>query len=212
MSLADNRPPKVKLDETIGANVTLMNWKRLQSLAVVWSAVFVAAAILAVAGLQIVPRDVPGLVWGLHVLVAVVGFLSGVAATRRRAEIEAERWQRVDDSDLTSGEREHAHREAESQLKRASAQFVLVGVTLGGWLAYQLRAERPEAGAAATELLGGEAAAVPGPADGAAEALATAPVYTLSASDLLIATPLVAFALGMLWARRGTRSTGPYNG
>lgn len=190
----------------------MTNWKRLQTAAVVWSAIFVVAAILAVAGLQIVPRDVPGLVWGLHVLVAAVGFGSGIAATRRRAEIEVERWQRVDDSDLTSGEREHAHGEAESQLKRASAQFVLVGVTLGGWLAYQLRAERPEAGAAVTELLGGDAAAVPAPADGAVETQVLEPVYTLSASDLLIATPLVAFALGMLWARRGADRTAPYDG
>lgn len=186
-----------------------MNLRRLQSIAVVWSAVFLGLAVLTVAGVQIIPQVAPGLVWVLHVLVAAVGFFSGIAATRRRAEIEAERWERVEDADLTSGEREHAHREAESELKRASAQFLLAGVTLGGWLAYQLRAERPDAGAAVTELLGGEA---PGPEGTAAEALASEPVYSVSASDLLIATPLIAFGLGMLWARRGSARPAPYEG
>ncbi len=185
-----------------------MNLRRLQSIAVLWSAVFVVAAILTLVGLQVVPRGVPGLVGALHALVAAVGFFCGVAATRRRAEIEAERWKRVEDVDLTSSEREHAHREAESELKRASAQFLLVGVTLGGWLAYQLRAERPQAGAAVAELLGGEAP----PVETAAEALASAPVYSLSASDLLIATPLIAFGLGMLWARRGAARSAPREG
>ncbi len=186
------------------------NWKRLQSVAVVWSTVFVVAAILAVVGVQIVPRDVSGLVGSLHVLVAAIGFFCGVAATRRRAEVEAERWERVEDSDLTTSEREHAHREAESDLKRASAQFLLAGVTLGGWLAYQLRAERPEAGAAVTELLGGEAPEVPASVETLTETLAAEPVYSVSASDLLIATPLIAFGLGMLWARY--RVPGPYGG
>ena len=189
-----------------------MNWKRLQSVAVIWSTVFVVAAILTLVGLQVVPRGVPGLVGALHALVAAVGFFCGVAATRRRAEIEAERWERVEDADLTSSEREHAHREAESELKRASAQFLLAGVTLGGWLAYQLRAERPDAGAAVTELLGGETSEVPAPVETAAEALASEPVYSVSASDLLIATPLIAFGLGMLWARRGSARPAPYEG
>ena len=178
-----------------------MNWKRLQSIAVVWSAVFLGLAILTIVGVQLVPREVPGLVWALHVLVAAIGFGSGIAAARRRAEIDVERWQRVEDADLTSGEREHAHREAESQLRRASAQFLLAGVTLGGWLAYQLRAERPEAGAAVTRVLGGETPDVPSPNQTLTEALAAEPVYTLSPSDLLIVTPLIAFGLGMLLAR-----------
>ena len=178
-----------------------MNLRRLQSIAVVWSALFLGLAILTIVGVQIVPREVPGLVWALHVLVAAVGVLSGIAAARRRAEIDVERWERVEDSDLTSGEREHAHREAESLLRRASAQFLLAGVTLGGWLAYQLRAERPEAGAAVTRVLGGETPDVPSPGQTLTEALAAEPVYALSPSDLLIVTPLVAFGLGMLWAR-----------
>ncbi len=189
-----------------------MNLRRLQFFAVVWSTTFVVAAILAVLGLQLVPRGVPGLVGALHALVAAVGFFCGVAATRRRAEIEVERWQRVEDADLTSSEREHAHREAESELKRASAQFLLAGVTLGGWLAYQLRAERPDAGAAVTELLGGEAPGIPAPVETAAATPAAEPVYGLSTSDLLIATPLIAFGLGMLWARRGSARPAPYEG
>ena len=188
------------------------NWKLLQSVAVVWSAVFLGLAILTIVGVRIVPRDVPGLVWALHALVGAIGLLAGIAATRRRAEIDAERWRLVDDPDLTSGEREHAHREAESRLRRASAQFLLAGVTLGGWLAYQLRAERPEAGAAVTRVLGGEAPDVPAPEQTLAEALAAEPVYTVSASDLLIATPLIAFGLGMLWARRGAGRPAPYGG
>jgi len=184
--------------------------KHLQTAAVVWSGVFLAAAVLTIAGVYVVPRDVAGLVWVLHVVVAVVGFVSGVVATRRRAEIEAERWQRVDDPDLTSGEREHAHREAESSLKRATAQFLLVGVTLGGWLAYQLRAERPTAGAAVSRVLGGETPPVAAPDEPAAEALPAEAVQGLSASDLLIATPLIAFGVGVLWARyRDGHTAGP---
>lgn len=182
----------------------------MQSFAVVWSVVFGAAAILTVIGVPLAPRGVPGLVGVLHAPVAAIGFFSGVAATRRRAEIEAERWKRVEDADLTTSEREHAHHEAESALKRASAQFLLVGVTLGGWLAYGLRARRPEAGAAVTELLGGEAPDVPAPAETAADALAVEPVYSVSASDLLIVTPLIAFGLGMLWARRGVARAAPF--
>ena len=85
-------------------------------------------------------------------------------------------------------------------------------MTLGGWLAYQLRAERPDAGAAVTELLGGETSEVPAPVETAAEALASEPVYSVSASDLLIATPLIAFGLGTLWARRGSARSAPYEG
>lgn len=185
-----------------------MNLRRLQSIAVVWSAVFLGLAILTIVGVQLIPRDIPGLVWVLHVLVAAVGFASGIAATRRRAEIDVERWKLVEDPDLTSGEREHAHREAESRLRRASAQFLLAGVTLGGWLAYQLRSERPEAGAAVTRVLGGETPDVPSPDQTLTEALAAEPVYALSPSDLLIATPLLAFGLGMIWARYRAGRTG----
>ena len=202
--LFQKRPPRAAepvRQSGVGLPSPRTNWKLLQGIAVVWSAVFLVLAILTIVGVQIVPRDVPGLVWALHALVGVIGLLSGIAATRRRAEIDVERWKLVDDPDLTSGEREHAHREAESRLRRASAQFLLAGVTLGGWLAYQLRAERPEAGAAVTRVLGGETPDVPAPEQTLTEAMAAEPVYTVSASDLLIATPLIAFGLGMLLAR-----------
>ncbi len=186
-----------------------MNLRRLQSIAVASSAVFLGLAILTIAGVQIVPRGLPGLVWAFHVLVAAVGFFAGIAATRRRTEIDVERWQRVEDPDLTSGEREHAHREAESELRRATSQFLLPGVALGGWLAYQLRPERPASGAAMTFVLGGETADAPSADESPAAALAVGAAdmavegeaYTLGLSDLLIATPLLAFGLGVLWAR-----------
>ncbi len=178
-----------------------MNLRRLQSIAVVWSAAFLGLAMLTIVGVRIVPRDVAGLVWVLHALVAAVGFLCGIAATRRRAEINVERWRLVEDPDLTSGEREHAHREAESRLRQASARFLLVGVTLGGWLAYQLRPARPEAGAAVTRFLGGETPDATFPDRAPPPVLAAESVYAASASDLLIVTPLVAFGLGLLWAR-----------
>ncbi len=196
-----------------------MNLRRLQNLSVVSAAVFLGLAVLTILlGFQVVPRGVPGLVWGLHAVLAIVGLLGGVAAVHRRAEINAERWRIVDGDDLTTGERDHAHREAESRLRTARFQFLLGGVAPGGWLAYQLRPARADAGAAVNRVLGGQAEGSPPPSaaqegsrpvESLVEALAAEQTYTLSASDVLILTPLIAFGLGMLWARwRGDQASG----
>ena len=93
--------------------------------------VAVAAALL---GLATASGCAPGLelprpsLWLLHPLLFVVGGVAGWVASRRMDEIDAERWRVAQDPDLTSGERQYAHRHAES--RRRWAALSLLGAPL----------------------------------------------------------------------------------
>jgi hypothetical protein len=95
--------------------------RRLQRLAL---RVAIVAALL---GLATASGCAPGLdlpraaLAVLHPLLLLLGGLAGWAASRRMSEIDSERWRIARDPDLTSGERQYAHREAEARRRRAAA-------------------------------------------------------------------------------------------
>lgn len=74
-------------------------------------------------------------IWiGALVIVAVV---SGICSGFRLRTIEQLRWQVVADTALTSGERQTAHREAESERRWALLSFLLLPLGFGYWLGGQ---------------------------------------------------------------------------
>ncbi len=85
--------------------------------------------------LPTVPRAALGL---LHPLLLAAGAVCGWAVVVRDRAIDRRRWQVVEDDQLTSGEREWAHKEAERQRRRAGISFVGAPLILGYWLAYQV--------------------------------------------------------------------------
>jgi hypothetical protein len=113
--------------------------RRLQPVAF---AILVVAGVLALAaatGLTPIPKGPPSLAWKLHPVLGLLGAACGVATVARSREIDRERWRVLSDPALTTGEREWAHREAESEIRRAGTVFLLSGVALGAFGAYQLR-------------------------------------------------------------------------
>ena len=140
-----------------------MLWRRVQRAA---SGLLVAGGLLAVGaatGFTPIPKGPPALAWKAHPILLVFGALCGLAAVARSREIDRERWRVLADGALTSGEREYAHREAESEIRAAGTVFVLCGVAFGAFGAYQLRD--------------------PG---------------TIGPADLLMVSPLLGFAAGLL--------------
>ncbi len=75
----------------------------------------------------------------LYPLLAAVGAACGLATVLRHRQIDAKRWEIVQQDGLTSGERQTAHREADREIRFAAATFFLAGVSCGGWLSYQFR-------------------------------------------------------------------------
>lgn len=115
--------------------------KRLQSVS---AAIGLACGLLALStstGCPIVAPGDPSNALFFHPLLLVVGAVVGFLALVRSRLIEREMWRIVDDSDLTRGERELAHREA-GYAKRTSGTMFLVGpLGLGLWLAYLFKGE-----------------------------------------------------------------------
>ncbi len=112
--------------------------RRLQRLA------FRVAVVSALLGLATASGCVPGagLPRGalaiLHPLMLVAGAAAGWAAAQRMKEIDRERWQIVEDGEITKGEREYAHREAEARRRRAGASFLGAPMLLGYCLSSQV--------------------------------------------------------------------------
>lgn len=105
--------------------------RRLQSwalrTAIVAALLGLATASGCAPGLDL-PRASLGL---LHPLLLVAGALAGWAASRRMGEIDRERWRVASDPDLTSGERQYAHREAEARRRRAAAALLGAPLLVG---------------------------------------------------------------------------------
>ena len=115
--------------------------RRVQSVAVVFAFVCGALALVTSTGCPVLPEGDPGSVGLLHSLVGAVGGICGFFLPFRAREIDQERWRIVEDTTLTSGEREYAHKEADSERKTAGTIFLVAPLTLGLWLAYQFRQE-----------------------------------------------------------------------
>jgi hypothetical protein len=93
------------------------------------------AGLLTATGCPVLGPGDPGVAPWLHLLVIVVGAAAGFCFSFRAREIDAERWRVVDDSTITKGEREYAHKEAEREKKSAGVVFLMAPLTLGFWLA-----------------------------------------------------------------------------
>ena len=101
--------------------------------------VFAVATLVFGAGLVESPPAPGWIAWALHPLLLAVGFLCGAATVRRSREVDARRWELVEDETLTRGERLYAHREAERENKVAGSIFLLAGISVGACAAYVLR-------------------------------------------------------------------------
>lgn len=95
--------------------------------------------VLAALNLSPFPTRMPAVAAWLHPLVAAVGAAAGWLTMVRARELEAERWRVVADPDLTSGERQYAHKEAEREVRSAASGFLVAALAVAVWLAYQLR-------------------------------------------------------------------------
>lgn len=99
----------------------------------------VGLTVLAALDLSPFPTRAPGVAIWFHPLVAVLGALAGWFTVVRARELEAERWRVVADPDLTSGERQYAHKEAEREVRSAASGLLVAALAVAVWLAYQLR-------------------------------------------------------------------------
>jgi hypothetical protein len=79
----------------------------------------------------------------LHGVLVALGAGAGVAAGRRQAEIDAQRFEYLRDPHATKAERELAHKDAERTLRFAHLALVGAPLALGYWLAYELAPGAP---------------------------------------------------------------------
>lgn len=113
--------------------------------------VFFLLGFLASIDVMILPRGAPWMAWALHPVLFGLGAAGGLAAAVRGRQIDARRWELVQDSMLTDGERELAHHEAERERRWAGTVFLLGPLFLGYWMAYQVASA--EGGSMLTFLL-----------------------------------------------------------
>lgn len=115
--------------------------ERLQK-ASFWVAVVSATGgFLTSAGCRFAPELPDSTVGALHFLLLIVGSIAGYLSVVRGHEIDRERWRVAEDPDLTSGERDYAHKYAERQRRSASTSFLAAPLMLGYWLAYQVEGD-----------------------------------------------------------------------
>jgi hypothetical protein len=74
-------------------------------------------------------------------LLFVFGVVAGLLAVRRADEIDQERWRIAEDSSLTSGEREYAHKNAERERRLTAGSFAGGPLMFGYWMAHQVGVE-----------------------------------------------------------------------
>ena len=107
-----------------------------------WSAVVCAAlGLVSSSGCSPIAELPPSTIWGLYPLLLAFGLVAGVLAVRRAKEIDRERWSIAEDSSLTSGEREYAHKNAERERRWAGLSFAGGPLMFGYWMAYQVGVE-----------------------------------------------------------------------
>ena len=107
-----------------------------------WVAIACAGlGVVSSSGCSPLPVFPSGMLWVLHPLLFLLGAVSGALNLRRTEQIDRQRWEVAEDSTVTSGEREYAHKEAERERRWAGICFAGGPLMLGYWLAYQLTVE-----------------------------------------------------------------------
>ena len=107
-----------------------------------WVAVVSATlGFLTSAGCRMLPEIPSVMVGWLHGLLLALGLVAGWLAVGRSREIDRERWRIAEDPDLTSGERDYAHKYAERERRSAATSFLAAPLMIGYWLAYQVVGE-----------------------------------------------------------------------
>lgn len=124
--------------------------EKIQRLALGVGVVGVFLGLSTATGCGVFPQGDPGWAGLLHLGLLVLGLSSGVMGMVRIRHIDRIRWETVQDGNLTSLEREWAHKEAERARQWAGTVFLACPAILGYWCAYQFRAEPASL---ATELL-----------------------------------------------------------
>ena len=109
--------------------------ERLQQIAVAVAAIGAILGFASSGGCHVLPQAAPDLAWILHLLLLALGIGSGWLSFRRFQEVERRRWQAVHDPLATQGEKEYAHKEAESQRRFAGTAYLLAPMGLAFWLA-----------------------------------------------------------------------------
>lgn len=95
-----------------------------------------AGFLASIGHLLLAPLGLPSLLVWIGGLI-IVSVVSGICSGFRLRSIEQLRWQVVADTALTSGERQTAHREAESERRWALLSFLLLPLGFGYWLGGQ---------------------------------------------------------------------------
>ncbi len=101
----------------------------------------------------------------LHPLLLLLGGAAGWVANRRMGEIDGERWRVAQDPDLTSGERQYAHRHAESRRRWAALSLLGAPLLIGYCSSGQIEASTDSLAAqllGITALAGGIAGLIAG--------------------------------------------------
>ncbi len=107
-----------------------------------WFAIVCAVlGVVSASGCSPFPAIPPSSLSVLHPLLLVLGFIGGILSVRRGDEIDRERWSVAEDSTVTSGEREYAHKHAERARRWAGISFAGGPLMFGYWMAYQVGAE-----------------------------------------------------------------------
>ncbi len=115
--------------------------ERSQHGAVVVAVIGGVLGLATAGGCSAMPAGPSGLAGLIHGLLFVLGAGGGILAALRIDEVEEARWSAAKDPLATKGEREYAHREAESQRRVASTAFLLAPIGVGYWLAYVFETE-----------------------------------------------------------------------
>lgn len=115
--------------------------ERIQHGAIAVAVVTGALGLLAAGGCSIAPEGKPELAGLVHVFLLLISVGAGIVAALRVNEVEQARWQAVQEPMATKGEREYAHREAESQRRGTATAFLLAPLGVAFWLAHLFETE-----------------------------------------------------------------------
>lgn len=109
--------------------------ERLQQAAIAVATVSAVLGFASSGGCHVLPAAAPSLVGPLHALLLALGIGAGWLTFSRAQQVERHRWRTVQDPLATQGEKEYAHKEAESQRRFAGTAYLLAPMGLAFWLA-----------------------------------------------------------------------------